>query len=131
MQWFYKIMVIITAARTFDLIARGYDYLDQNSLGAVEIAGPSARAWGVAGLIIAGAVTLGLWKNPRLASWSAVAAGAYFSSLSLISLWNTWAFYPDEIRVFGAYAATACVWFVLAVFWNGYTAVQQDRATRG
>lgn len=131
MKWFYKLMLIITGARVFDLLTRSFDYLDHSDLGPVEIAGPSVTVWGLTGLFIAAVVILGLWKNSKLASWGCVTAGAYFTSLSLISLMHNWVIFPDDVRVSGSYAAIGVVWFVISVFWNGYAAVQDDRAGRG
>lgn len=131
MKDFYTLFLLITGAKIFDLIIRGIDYADKGNLGAIEIAGPSAQLWGITGIIIAGVIALGIWKNTRLASWGCVTASAYFATLAVISLINNWGIFPEEIRVSGSFFAMSCVWFVCGVFWNSYAAVQTDRANRG
>lgn len=131
MQWFYKLFLIITATRVFDLIVRSVDYMDNGDLGPVEITGTGAEFWAVSGFLIALAVLLGLWKNTKLTAWSCVAAGAYFTSLGLVALNHSIPAFPDGVRVATAYASIGVTWFVVAFFWNGFAAVQDDREHRG
>lgn len=124
-------MLIITATRVFDLIVRSIDYIDNGDLGPVEITGSGVELWAVSGFLISLSVLLGLWKNMKLTAWACVAAGAYFTSLGLVALMHSIPSFPDGVRVATAYASIGVVWFVVAVFWNGYDAVQKDRANRG
>ena len=131
MQWFYRLFLIITATRVFDLLVRSYDYLDNGDLDPVEIAGAGAGFWAVSGFLIALSVLLGLWKNTKLTAWACVAAGAYFTSLGLVALLHAIPSFPDGVRVATAYASIGVTWFVVSFFWNGYAAVQDDREHRG
>lgn len=131
MQWFYRLFLIITGARVFDLIIRSIDYMDNSDLGPVEITGTGAEFWAVSGFLIALTTLLGMWKNTKLTAWSCVTAGAYFTSLGLVALMHAIPNFPEGVRVATAYASIGVTWFVVAVFWNGYAAVQKDRASRG